>query len=136
MEDQILIAEFAGGIVERWYPVSTMYPNQTGLHVVYPVGSIRPPGIYTDHCVEMLKYDKSFDWIIPVAVKCHTVQKEMERKTSNETPQERYNPKDLDDPTGWRAWSCRYVHISTDIQNINKRVIEFIKFYNEHKELL
>lgn len=36
--DNILIGEFMGGVVEQWYPPSTLYPSQSGKHMVYPIG--------------------------------------------------------------------------------------------------
>jgi hypothetical protein len=42
--------------------------------------------------------------------------------------------KDLDDPTGWRAWSYRYIDLSTDITYMWKQVVQFIQWYNNSQK--
>jgi len=76
-------------------------------------GTIRPNGDFkTEFTAEQLKYNKSFDWIMPVVKLC----KERQVFGSNNLI------NDID-----RA----LLHV--DLEQINKAVIEFINYYNENK---
>lgn len=69
-----------------------------------------------------LEFDKSWDWLMPVVVRCHELGDAEEQKFPE--------AKDLDDPTGWKAWSYRRVGLSTDINQVYTNVVNFIKWYN------
>lgn len=92
----------------------------------------RPDGQYTHKedghglFVEEMKYDTSWDWLMPVVIKCHEVGDAKER----EFPE----AKNLDDPTGWKAWNYRRVGLSTNIEQVYKNVILFIKWYNSQEK--
>jgi len=60
-----------------------------------------------------------FNRLMPVVEKCKEVRNEKEKQYPED--------KDLDDPTGWRAWSYRSIHLTTDIDDVYEQVIEFIK---------
>lgn len=77
------------------------------------------------YSVESLRYHESWDWLMPVVERTHEVSKEMQRKYPDE--------KELDDSTGWRAWSYLRPGLTTDINDTYKRVVEFIQLYNEHQ---
>jgi len=69
-----------------------------------------------------LKYHTSWDWLMPVVIKCHEIGDAKEK----EFPESKH----LDDPTGWKAWSYRRVGLSTNIQQVYKNVITFITWLN------
>lgn len=72
-----------------------------------------------------LKYDTSFDWIIPAIKKAYDLIQEAENKYPEDLP--------LDDPRGWRAWSYRRPNLSIDIESTWKSLVRFIQWYNDTK---
>jgi len=73
-----------------------------------------------------LKFNISWDWLMPVVEKCHEITDKKQRQFPES--------KDLDDPTGWRAWSYRRIELSTDIGLVFNDVVEFIKWYNQQSK--
>lgn len=79
-----------------------------------------PPPI----CKRFGQYDKSWDWLMSVVIKCHEVGDAKEKECDAN------NTDDLDDPAGWRSWNYRRVALSTDINRVYSNVLLFIKWYN------
>ena len=78
-----------------------------------------------------LKEDISFyesDWnmLMPVVEKWNSLS----QRKQDELP----NYLDLDNSEGWRAWSYRYVDLTTDINYVRDYLIENIKWYNANKK--
>jgi hypothetical protein len=69
-------------------------------------------------------YDKSWDWLMPVVEKWNNISKKKQAVLSDYY-------LDLDNPDGWRAWSYRWVHLTTDINYVYDKLLESIKWYNE-----
>lgn len=119
-----LIAEFMGAKSEQWYP-----PNKdigsTGIHLAFPHGEVYPSGqrYHPDSC---LQYHKDWNWLMAVITKCQKVCKEEQYKRHG-------IEGDLDDPKGWRSWSYRYVQLSTDIDSMWRKCVEFIQWYNNNQ---
>lgn len=74
-----------------------------------------------------LEYHKSWDWLMPVVVKCNEIATVKQKEFIED--------KDLDDPTGWKAWSYRWIHLSTNIDAVYKQVVKFIQWYNKISKL-
>lgn len=75
-----------------------------------------------DYEMTHLAYDTDWNSLMPVVEKCYAISRAKQKALPDS--------KDLDDPTGWRAWSYRDVALSTKIDAVYKRAIEFIEFYN------
>ncbi len=76
--------------------------------------------------IESLEYHTSWDWLMPVVEKANTLNTEIQKTR----PDKHYPEKDLDDASGWRAWSYRYIHLSTNIQQVWEKTVEFIQWKN------
>lgn len=115
--DNELIAEF-DSLMEWYVPKNTNYlPYWRRIKGDVRYGHFRP---------YELKYDTSWDWLMPVVEKTHETIETMERKYPDE--------KDIDDPTGWRAWNYRRPSLVTDITKTYRQVVDFIKWYNDQKK--
>lgn len=104
--DNEIIAEFMG------LPLTKQLPQFSS------VG----PKKWTTVPFQRWKYHESWDWLMPVVVRCHELGDAEEQKFPE--------AKDLDDPTGWKAWSYRRVGLSTDINQVYTNVVNFIKWHN------
>lgn len=72
------------------------------------------------------RYEDDWNELMPVVEKCRKICREMQLKYPAY--------KDLDDVTGWRSWSYRYVKLETDIGYVFRRVLDFIEWYNKEQE--
>lgn len=70
-----------------------------------------------------LEFHKSWDWLMPVVEKWNSISKQKQRELPDYL--------DLDDSKGWRAWSYRFVHLTTDINYVYDKLMDAIKWYNE-----
>lgn len=64
----------------------------------------------------------TWNTLMPVVEKCNKVNEEMQHKYPE--------TKDIDDFTGWRAWSYMYVGLNTNINNVYSQIVDFIKIFN------
>ena len=82
--------------------------------------------VNTGHDIEIpfmrWKYHEEWNWLMDVVIKCHEIGDAKEKQFPED--------KNLDEPTGWRAWSYRRVGLSTNIEHTYKNVVNFIKWYN------
>jgi hypothetical protein len=70
-----------------------------------------------------LKYHKSWDWLMPAVEKWNSISKQKQKELEDYL--------DLDNPKGWRAWSYRFVHLTTDINYVRDHLVSSIQWYNE-----
>ena len=81
------------------------------MNVDYSIPYMWRPGAFTAFTTQMLQYDKSWDWLMPVIQKCVIIAAELDE------------------------WE-RYWKITDMIPRIDttyEAVVEFIKWYNEQK---
>jgi hypothetical protein len=115
-EGNKLIAEFMG------FELSNLKDN---FHDIY----YRLPDVYRlfMHCSHWhsLEFNSNWQWLMPVVEKCYVVskQKQVEFKENKGL--------DLNDSKGWRSWSYRDIHLSTNIDNVWLETVRFIKWYNK-----
>lgn len=72
-----------------------------------------------------MRYHESWDWLMPVVIVCETVATEKINELSD-------NTLGLDDPGSWRAWDYRRVHLSSNIDDTYKSVLDFIDWHKTH----
>ena len=75
-------------------------------------------------------YHDSWNWLMPVVEKINKLFEEMGKKVMRDEWDDGED-KNLDDPTGWRAWSYRIVKLATDIKYVHQKVYESIIWYNQ-----
>ena len=119
MSDNELIAEFMG----MWTRRIQLRENEDEQNV----------WVHGDHKdfssgyweVDELQYHTSWDWLMLVVEKCNEIQWAKEKEFPDY--------KNIDDATGWRAWSYHHVGLSTNIEQVYKNVVRFIKWYNQQE---
>jgi len=75
------------------------------------------------------KYNESWDWLMPVVIRCETMVSEK----INSLPDER--DCDIDNPSCWRAWDYRRVRLSSNIEDTYKQIVDLIDWFNEQKKV-
>lgn len=113
MTDNELIAEFIGGENSEYHQERIYFK---------PDGFMGSGWWHRDY----LKFDTSWDWIMPVVEKIEQIIDSKMKELGPEIT-------DLNDPKGWRAWDYQRIDLSTKIDEVYKSVIEFIKWYNQQK---
>lgn len=81
----------------------------------------------------MLKYHYDWNWLMPVVEQINSICVKNGEELSNHSRAQEHLSNQLDNPLHWKSWSYHYIKLSTDINNVYKQVVEFIKWYNEHK---
>jgi len=79
------------------------------------------------------KYHSSWDWLMPVVEKINTMFGEKSRELSNHSRDQEHLENPLGNPLCWKSWSYHWIHLSTDINYVFKKVVKAIKWYNENK---
>lgn len=117
MTDNELIAEFMGYKLKQGKQLAQYI---SGGHEWYWVGE--------NFTIDEPSWLPESNWnlLMPVVEKTHIICDQMMRKYPEN--------KDLDDATGWRAWSYRHPKLTTDITRVYNQVVEFIKWYNQNRK--
>lgn len=112
--DNELIAEFMGVKEQQGFydSYNRDEPYWFTANEVLRTDSRSLPDLSFDDFIECSKYDRSWEWIMPVVAKITPIAKEM----------------------GQQAWfDAQYALIDADIKGVNKRALNFIKWYNQQK---
>lgn len=120
-EGNRLIAIFVGD--EIAIPRTTFAGNKITMYA--------KPSEVGDWSVVKMYYHSSWDKLMPVVEKINNVFSKKQNAVMRGDGDDGED-KDLDDPTGWRSWSMRDVHLSTDIINVWKKSVEAIQWYNNN----
>lgn len=120
LENNRVVAVFMGAIAQQWYPESKVY-NQTGIHFEYPLGGIYPDN-QRHHADQLLKYHKSFDWLIPAWHKFHELVLEQVFTKNNYNLLSKFDLIVLD----FNAFIAE-----NNCQKAFNKLVEGLKWYNE-----
>lgn len=127
IEGNKLIGEFMGytyGNISGW-----VHGSRIGFYKKDDTGNIVE--FYNEN---NLKYNSSWDWLMPVVEKINTVCIERGGELSNHSRDQEELSDPLDNPKHWKSWSYHYIHLSTKRESVWNDVVEFIEWYN--KEIL
>lgn len=126
--DKELIAELDGwkliGEPEFIHPYKVLRKGGTE----YPW--INSSGESIPHFQREIKYDTSWDWLMPVVEKIHNVIREDSSYLLETCGKVNENEEDINK---WREWQRRKITLTTSIEGVYRDVVEFIKFYNSTK---
>lgn len=111
-EKNKLIAEFMGGYLN-------MDSVQSSNEWIFP-----------DFHTNELLYHSSWDWLMPVIEKANKICNEKGQDLSNRSREQKHLSNQLDNPLHWKSWSYHYIGLSTDINMVYKKTVDFIEWHN------
>lgn len=111
-----LVAEFMGARVEQHYPMNSK-EGQDGWMFYFNKENV-PPSLYMSHSSAGLKYNSSYDWLLPVKFKIDKLD------LSERDPALQ----------GLRGYIKEVVKVGHNINYLYNVIVDFIQAYNYYKD--